>query len=72
MGTKPIRWCMDRGYDSNDIFQFMHNQGASFIVRLQDKRYLKYQNKKFLVPELALRHKGKIAMKTSIKGKNIS
>lgn len=68
-GDKAYTLVMDRGYDSNDIFRFMHKQDASFIVRLQDKRYLKYQNKNYLVPELALRRKGKIAMKTTIKGK---
>ncbi|MCF1679292.1 transposase, partial [Tetragenococcus koreensis] len=58
---KSYTLVMDRGYDSNDMFTFMHKQDASFIVRLQDKRYLKYQNKRIKVPELALRRKGKIA-----------
>ncbi|MCF1679277.1 transposase, partial [Tetragenococcus koreensis] len=47
---KPYTLVMDRGYDSNDMFTFMHKQDASFIVRLQDKRYLKYQNKRIKVP----------------------
>ncbi|MDN6421793.1 MAG: transposase [Tetragenococcus koreensis] len=66
---KPYTLVMDRGYDSNDMFTFMHKQDASFIVRLQDKRYLKYQNKRIKVPELALRRKGKITFSSTIKGK---
>jgi len=67
-GDKTYTLVMDRGYDSNDIFKFMHKQKSQFIVRLQDQRYLKYQNKNFLVPELAHRRKGKIAMTSTIKG----
>jgi len=59
---------MDRGYDSNDIIQFLQNKKTDFIIRLTDKRWLKNGGRWYKVPELATRHKGKLALKSTIKG----
>lgn len=61
---------MDRGYDANDIITFLSTEETDFIMRLTDKRWIKSQGKAYKVPELAQRHKGKIAFDSQIKGKN--
>lgn len=59
---------MDRGYDSNAIFEYVQTMGHNFITRLKDNRYLLYKNRRIKVPELANRRKGKINFKTEIQG----
>lgn len=53
------------------FFNLFHKQKYTFTVRLQDQCYLKSQNKKCLVSELARHRKGKVTMTPTIKGKKI-
>lgn len=39
--TKSFTVVMDRGYDSNDIIQFLTLKEKDFIIRLTDKRWVK-------------------------------
>lgn len=68
-GTKSFTVVMDRGYDSNDIITFLKEKEIDFILRLTDKRWVKNGGKKYKVPDLALRRKGKIAFESEIKGR---
>lgn len=65
---KQYTLVMDRGYDSNKIYEYIENQNHHFITRLNDRRYLLHKNKRIKVPDLANRRKGKINFSTTIKG----
>lgn len=67
-GNQRFTYVMDRGYDSNTIYSYLHQQDSYFITRLQDRRYLMSKGKRLKVPDIANRRKGKINFKTSIKG----
>lgn len=69
MDKQPCTFVMDRGYDSNAIFEYIHEQQNFFITRLKDQRYLIHKNQRMKVPHLANRRKGKIKFSTEIKGK---
>jgi len=69
-GDKKYTVVMDRGYDANDIITFLTQKQTDFIMRLTDKRWVRYQDKAYKVPELAQRRKGKIAFDSQIKGEN--
>lgn len=66
---KQYTLVMDRGYDSNKVYEYIQNQGHHFITRLNDRRYLIHKNNRIKVPNLANRRKGKINFSTAIKGK---
>jgi hypothetical protein len=59
---------MDRLYDSNDMFRYVHCLAHYFITRLKDNRYLIHKNRRIKVPDLARRRKGKINFSTEIQG----
>ena len=65
---KQYTLVIDRGYDSNKIYEYIENQNHHFITRLNDRRYLLHKNKRIKVPDLANRRKGKINFSTTIKG----
>lgn len=65
----PCTFVMDRGYDSNAMFEYIHGLDQQFITRLTDKRYLIHKNRRIKVPDLANRRKGKITFSTDIQGK---
>ena len=67
-GEKKFTVVMDRGYDSNAILEFLQAREMDFIIRLTDKRRVTQGKKKYKVPELANRRKGKIAFESTIKG----
>ena len=67
--NKKYTVVMDRGYDSNDVITFLQRQETDFIIRLTDKRWVKNSGKKYKVPDLANRRKGKIVFDSEIKGK---
>lgn len=67
---KPYRLVMDRGYDSNKVYEYIQNQGHQFITRLNDRRYLIHKSKRIKMPQLANRRKGKLNFSTAIKGKH--
>lgn len=69
LGGKKATFVMDRGYDSNAMFQYVHNIGHFFVTRLMDTRYLLHRNRRLKVPDLAKRRKGKINFRTEIQGK---
>ncbi|MCD8506410.1 MAG: hypothetical protein LRY37_05090 [Alkalibacterium thalassium] len=69
LGGKKATFVMDRGYDSNAMFQYVHNIGHFFVTRLMDTRYLLHRNRRIKVPDLAKRRKGKINFRTEIQGK---
>lgn len=50
---------MNRGYDSNKVYEYIQNQGHQFIIRFNDCRYLINKNKRIKVPQLANHRKGK-------------
>lgn len=52
----------DRGYDANDLFQFMYNHEKKpyYIIRLTQKRKLKVGKHWISAPDLAAARKGKI------------
>lgn len=68
-GNKKFTVVMDRGYDANDIIRFLIEKELDFIVRLTDKRWIESGKRKYKVPDLANRRKGKIAFTSKIKGK---
>lgn len=68
IGEKDCTFVMDRGYDSNAIYDYIHHLGRFFITRLKDNRYLIHKNRRIKVPDLANRRKGKIAFSTEIQG----
>lgn len=65
---KECTFVMDRGYDSNAMFQYIHNLDRFFITRLNDNRYLMHKNRRIKVPDIANRRKGKINFSTKIQG----
>lgn len=72
LGKIKATFVMDRGYDSNAIYEYVQNIGHHFITRLKDNRYLIHKNRRIKVPDLANRRKGKINFKTEIQGKKYS
>ncbi|GEK92224.1 hypothetical protein AKA01nite_18460 [Alkalibacterium kapii] len=69
MGEKPCTFVMDRGYDSNVMYEAIDKLDRQFVTRLKDNRYLIHKNKRVKVPTLANKRKGKINFCTEIKGK---
>ena len=53
----------DRGYDKNEIINYMDNSNNHFIIRINDKRNFIFKNKKKNCYEEALKRKGKITMR---------
>ncbi|GAA0496466.1 hypothetical protein IRB23SM22_22830 [Alkalibacterium sp. s-m-22] len=68
LGKKKATFVMDRGYDTNTIYEYVQDIGHHFITRLKDNRYLLHRNRRVKVPDLAHRRKGKINFKTEIQG----
>ena len=68
MGETTCTFVMDRLYDSNEMFKYIHNLDHYFITRLKDTRYLIHKNRRIKVPDLANRRKGKISFSTEIQG----
>lgn len=68
MGETACTFVMDRLYDSNEMFKYIHNLDHYFITRLKDTRYLIHKNRRIKVPDLANRRKGKISFSTEIQG----
>lgn len=72
LGEIIATFIMDRGYDSNVMFEYVQGMGHNFITRLKDNRYLLYKNRRIKVPDLANRRKGKISFKTEIQGEKFN
>lgn len=68
MDEQKCTFVMDRLYDSNDMFNYVHSLKHFFITRLKDNRYLIHKNRRIKVPALANRRKGKINFRTEIQG----
>jgi len=68
MEDKKCTFVMDRGFDSNAMYEYVHGLGHYFITRLKDNRNLIHKNRKIKVPDLANRRKGKINCTTKIQG----
>lgn len=68
LGKKKATFVMDRGYDSNAIYEYVQGIDHHFITRLKDNRYLIHKNRRIKVPNLANRRKGKINFETEIQG----
>ncbi|WP_440897042.1 transposase [Amphibacillus sp. Q70] len=68
MDEQKCTFVMDRLYDSNDMFNYVHSLKHFFITRLKDNRYLIHKNRRIKVPDLANRRKGKINFRTEIQG----
>lgn len=72
LGETKATFVMDRGYDSNAIYEYVHDMEHYFITRLKDNRYLLHKNRRIKVPELANRRKGKISFSTEIQGEKFN
>jgi hypothetical protein len=68
MGDSRCTFVMDRLYDSNEMFCYVHHLDHFFITRLKDNRYLMHRNRRIKVTDLANRRKGKINFSTEIQG----
>jgi hypothetical protein len=60
---------MDRGYDSNSIFNYLSKKNQRYIVRLTTKRKVLFHGKWMPVTQLCNRRKGKIKLSVNYKGK---
>jgi len=68
IGNQKCTFVMDRGFDSNAMFKYIHDLDHYFITRLKNNRNLIHKNRKIKVPDLANRRKGKINFTTKIQG----
>lgn len=50
----------DRGYDMNELFNFMYNKEQDFVIRIKENRKLWYKGKWYMAPTLRDSRKGKI------------
>lgn len=66
-GDIPYTLVFDRGYDANDLIEYVLNQKASFILRLKNNRLAIHQRKTEKVSQIALKRKGKICFQSEIK-----
>lgn len=58
----------DRGYDSNDIFNYYFSKNQNFIIRLTEKRKIYRNHKWYKITTLRDAYKGKIKMKLMFQG----
>ena len=58
--SEKATFVFDRGYDMNELFQFMHKKRQNFIIRLTEKRKLFWKGKWFKAATLRDSRKGKI------------
>lgn len=58
----------DRGYDSNDIFNYYISQNQYFVIRLTEKRKVYFKNKWYKIITLRDSRKGKIKMNLLFQG----
>lgn len=58
----------DRGYDSNDIFNYYFLKKQNFVIRLTEKRKVLYKNKWYNISTLRDSRKGKIKMDIILQG----
>lgn len=60
----------DRGYDSNDIFNYYFSKKQHFVVRLTERRNVYLKNKWYKITTLRNRCKGKIKLNLTLQGEN--
>ena len=58
----------DRGYDSNDIFNYYFSKKQYFVIRLTEKRKVYCNHKWYKITTLRNAYKGKIKMKLKFQG----
>lgn len=58
----------DRGYDSNDIFNYYFLKKQNFVIRLTERRKVLYKNKWYNISTLRDSRKGKIKMDIVLQG----
>ena len=58
----------DRGYDSNDIFNYYFSKKQYFVIRLTEKRKIYCNHKWYKITTLRDAYKGKIKMKLMFQG----
>ena len=59
---------LDRGYDSNDIFNYYFSKNQYFVIRLTEKRKVYQNHKWYKITTLRDAFKGKIKMKLMFQG----
>lgn len=63
-------YVMDRGYDSNKIFQKLAELGQDYVIRLTQKRKLFHHGRWLPATQLCAQRKGKVKMKVRYKQKD--
>ncbi len=58
----------DKGYDSNDIFNYYFSKKQHFVIRLTERRKVLYKNKWYNISTLRDSRKGKIKMDIILQG----
>jgi hypothetical protein len=58
----------DRGYDFNNLFQYMDNKNQNYVIRLTERRKIFYKGKWYKSTILRDSRKGKIAIKVWFEG----
>lgn len=58
----------DRGYDSNDIFNYYFSKKQHFVIRLTERRKVFYKGKWYSISTLRDSRKGKIKMEIMLQG----
>ena len=60
---------MDRGYDSNSVFQLLENLGQNYVIRLKLNRKVRVGSKKYSINDLCSKYKGKYKTKVVYHGR---
>lgn len=65
----PAAFVMDRGYDSNQVFQLLESLNQNYVIRLKLNRKVRIRGKKYSADELCSKYKGKYKTKVVCHGR---